>query len=143
MDLTPLIAIHLSAALGALLVGPVALWARRGHASETAQTQRPILHRTAGYAWVTLMLATAITALFIRDFKLPNVAGYTPIHLLVPTTFGTLIWAFRALWRGNIQGHRIAMTTLYVGTCLVAGAFTLLPNRLLGKLVWGQWLGWL
>ncbi|MDR7152207.1 putative membrane protein [Hydrogenophaga palleronii] len=143
MTLTPIIAIHLSAALGALMIGPVALWARRGHATETAQTQRPILHRAAGYAWVTLILVTAITAMFIRDFKLPNIAGYTPIHLLVPVTFGTLFWAFRALWRGNIRRHRIAMITLYVSTCLVAGAFTLLPNRLLGKLVWGEWLGWL
>ncbi|MDP2743088.1 MAG: DUF2306 domain-containing protein [Hydrogenophaga sp.] len=142
MNVTPLIAVHLSAALGALVVGPVALWARRGHAANAMKTQRPNLHRMAGQAWVALILVTAITAMFIRDFNLPNIAGYTPIHLLVPITFGTLFWAFRALWRGNIQGHRIAMTTLYVSTCLVAGAFTLLPNRLLGRLVWGQWLGW-
>lgn len=143
MTLTPLIAIHLSAALGALVVGPLALWARRGYATKTSTTQRPGLHRSAGQAWVVLILITAITAMFIRDFRLPNIAGYTPIHLLVPVTFGTLVWAFRALWRGNVQGHRVAMVTLYVGTCLLAGAFTLLPNRLLGRLVWGQWLGWL
>ncbi|MBE0587611.1 MAG: hypothetical protein CVU36_18240 [Betaproteobacteria bacterium HGW-Betaproteobacteria-9] len=143
MTLTPLIAIHLSAALGALALGPLALWARRGHATQHVGTQRPRLHRAAGYAWVTLMLVTAITALFIRDFKLPNIAGYTPIHLLVPVTFGTLFFAFRALLRGHIRRHRIAMTTLYVSACLVAGAFTLLPNRYLGQLVWGEWMGWL
>ena len=143
MNLTPLIAFHLSTALGALVVGPVALWARRGYAAKTIKTQRPSLHRRAGQTWVALILITAITAIFIRDFRLPNIAGYTPIHLLVPVTFGTLVWAFRALWCGNVQGHRRAMVTLYVGTCLVAGAFTLLPNRLLGRLVWGQWLGWL
>jgi len=141
MTLTPLIAIHLSAALGALLVGPVALWARRGHGSQLTTAQRPRLHRAAGYAWVTLMLITAITAVFIRDFQLPNIAGYTPVHLLVPVTFGTLFFAFRALLRGNIRRHRIAMTTLYVSGCLVAGAFTLLPNRYLGQMVWGGWLG--
>jgi uncharacterized membrane protein len=141
MQLTPIIAIHLSATLGALVLGPIALWARRGHARRVAHTQSPRLHRAAGYAWVTLMLATAISAMFIRDFRLPNIAGYTPIHLLVPVTLGGLVTAFRHLLRGNIEGHRKAMVQLYVAACLVAGGFTLLPSRFLGQLVWGQWLG--
>ncbi len=141
MPLTPVIAIHLSAALGAIALGPVALWARRGHASRAVQTQRPRLHRAAGYAWVTLMLATAISAVFIRDFSLPNIAGYTPIHLFVPYTLGGLFLAFRHLLRGNIVGHRQGMLKLYLGACLIAGAFTLLPSRYFGQLVWGQWLG--
>ena len=33
------------------------------------------------------------------------------------------------------------MQGLYVGACLVAGVFTLLPGRFLGNLVLGQWLG--
>jgi len=140
MSLTPVIAIHLCAALAALVIGPVALWARRGHA-RNASSQRPRLHRAAGYAWVTLMLITAVSALFIRDFNLPNIAGYTPIHLLIPFTLGTLFLAFRHLLRGNIAGHRKNMLGLYVGGCIVAGAFTLLPSRTLGQLVWGQWLG--
>lgn len=135
MSFAPVIAIHLSAALAALVVGPVALWARRSHA------QRPRLHRAAGYAWVTLMLVTALSALFIRDFRLPNIAGYTPIHLLVPFTLGSLFLAFRYLLRGNIAGHRKNMLGLYVGGCVVAGAFTLLPSRSLGQLVCGHWLG--
>lgn len=140
MSPTPVIAIHLCAALAALLIGPVALWARRGHATQ-ATSQSPRLHRAAGYAWVTLMLITAVSALFIRDFRLPNIAGYTPIHLLVPFTLGSLFLAFRHLLRGNIAGHRKNMLGLYVGGCLVAGAFTLLPSRSLGQLVWGHWLG--
>ena len=141
MQLTPVIAIHLSAALAAIALGPVALWARRGHAARLAHSQRPRLHRAAGYAWVTLMLATAISAMFIRDHNLPNIAGYTPIHLFVPYTLGGLLLAFRHLLRGNITGHRKAMVQLYIGACLVAGGFTLLPSRYLGQLVWGQWLG--
>ncbi len=140
MQLTPVIAIHLSAALAAIALGPVALWARRGHASRVTSTQRPRLHRAAGYAWATLMLVTAVSAIFIRDHNLPNIAGYTPIHLLVPLTLGGLFIAFRHLLRGNITGHRKAMVQLYIGACLVAGAFTLLPSRYLGQLVWGQWL---
>ena len=131
MQMTPIIAVHMTAALGALATGPVALWARRG------RVQRPVLHRAFGYGWVTLMLVTAISALFIRDFRLPNIAGYTPIHLLVPFTLFSLVCAFVFLARKNINAHRKTMQQLYFGACVGAGAFTLLPNRYLGQLVWG------
>ena len=42
MPLSPVIAIHLAAALAALLIGPLALWARRQPGG-----QRPRLHRAA------------------------------------------------------------------------------------------------
>ncbi len=87
MQLTPLIAVHMTAAIGAVALGPVALWARK------SATQRPKLHRAFGYAWVTL-----------------------------------------------IDVHRKRMTQLYIGACLVAGGFTLLPNRFLGNLIFHQWL---
>lgn len=135
MNLTPLIAVHMSAAIGAVALGPLALWARKG------RTQRPRLHRAFGYAWVTLMVVTAVSALFIRDFRLPNLGGYTPFHLLIPVTLCALFSAFYFLAKGNLRGHRIVMQRLYVGACLVAGAFTLLPGRFLGQLVLGQWLG--
>ena len=67
MQLTPLIAFHMSSAIAATLAGAIALWARR-HASPL-----PWLHRIAGYGFVLLMLATAISALFIRDFSLPKI----------------------------------------------------------------------
>ena len=137
MQLTPLIAVHMTAALTAICIGPVALWARKG---STPQTQRPKLHRAFGYAWVTLMLTAAVSAIFIRDFSLPNIAGYTPIHLLIPATLIALFKAFQSLACGDIAGHRLAMQSLYVSACLVAGAFTLLPQRYLGNLVWKQWL---
>jgi uncharacterized membrane protein len=130
MQLTPVIAVHMTAALAALVTGPVALWARRG------RLQRPRLHRAFGYAWVTLMLVTAISAIFIRDRSLPNLAGYTPIHLLLPVTRAGLFGAFWKLAHGNVRGHRIVMQNLYFAACVVAGAFTLLPNRYLGRLLW-------
>jgi uncharacterized membrane protein len=135
MELTPAIAIHMTAALGALATGPVALWARKGAA------QRPKLHRAFGYAWVTLMVITAVSALFIRGGQLPNIAGYSPIHLLVPLTLFGLYGSFRYLAQGNIAKHRQIMQILYYGACVVAGAFTLLPGRLLGELIWVDWLG--
>jgi uncharacterized membrane protein len=135
MNLSPAIAIHLFAALTALAIGPLALWARR------AGQPRARLHRAAGYAWVTLMLATALSALFISDPVIPSIAGFGPIHLLIPVVLGSLVWAFRQLLRGNVHGHRQTMLRLYLGACVGAGVFALVPGRTLGQLVWGQWLG--
>ena len=132
MQLTPVIAVHMTAALAAVVTGPVALWARRG------RQQHPKLHRAFGYAWVTLMLVTAVSALFIRDHSLPNLVGYTPIHLLVPVTLAGLFGAFWKLAHGNVRGHKAVMQNLYFGACVVAGAFTLLPNRYLGHLLWSS-----
>ena len=36
-------------------------------------------------AWVTLMVITAVSAIFIRSV-LPNIAGFGPIHLFIPVT---------------------------------------------------------
>lgn len=130
MPLTPLIAFHMACAIAATLTGAIALWARR-HASPL-----PWLHRIAGYGFVLLMLATAISALFIRDFKLPNWAGFTPIHLLIPVTLGGLALSFWHLAHRRIAQHRSVMRKLYLGSCVVAGLFTLLPGRLLGNLLW-------
>lgn len=134
MQMNPVIAVHMTTALLALAIGPVALWARRG------TTQRPRLHRALGYAWVTCMLIAAVSALFIRDHGLPNLAGYTPIHLLIPVTFASLFIAFKALAARNIALHRKTMQSLYLSACIGAGVFTLLPNRYLGQLVWHSWL---
>jgi uncharacterized membrane protein len=135
MQLTPLIAVHMTAAICALAIGPVAIWARKGH------QQRPKVHRAFGYAWVTLMVVTAVSAIFIRDYYLPNISGYTPIHLLVPFTLYSLVQAFVALARGQIERHRKTMQGIYYGACVVAGFFTLLPQRYLGNLIWHSWLG--
>ncbi|CAN7550358.1 DUF2306 domain-containing protein [Acidovorax sp. Leaf78] len=132
MQLTPVIAIHAAAALAAIAIGPVALWARKG------ATQRPRLHRAAGYAWVTLMVATAISAIFITGGSGPRWGSFGLIHLLIPVTLGMLVLSFVYLARRNIAGHRKAMQRVYFGACVVAGAFTLLPDRLLGHSLWTQ-----
>jgi uncharacterized membrane protein len=133
--MSPTIAIHMAAALGAVAIGPFVLWAR------LQRNQRPLLHRSLGYAFITLMLMAAVSAIFIRDFGLPNFHGYTLVHLLVPYLFIRLWWGFMKLTRGDIRGHRLSMLVTYATACLVPGALTLLPNRYLGQLVWNQWLG--
>ena len=134
-QLSPIIAIHMTAAILAIATGPVALWARKG------RTQYPRVHRAFGYAWVTLMLVAAISAIFIKAEVGPSWNGFGMIHLLIPLTLFGLFGAFRFLFKGNINGHRKSMQNLYIGACLVAGSFTLLPGRYLGNLVFHQWLG--
>ena len=90
-----------------------------------------------GYAWVTLMLATAISALFLTAEVGPRWGQFGLIHLLVPFTFGTLTLSFVYLAQRNLTGHRQTMQGLYVGACIVTGALTLLPGRFLGRLLWG------
>ena len=131
MEISPIVAIHMTAAILATVTGPVALWARKG------AKQRPKLHRAFGYAWVTLMIVTAVSAFFIRPGKLPNIDGFSPIHLLIPVTLFGLFGAFWFLAKGNIAAHRKTMQGLYFGACITAGAFTLLPNRVIGQFVAG------
>ena len=129
MQITPVIAIHMAAALAAVAIGPISLWARQG------ATQRPRIHRAAGYAWVTLMVATAVSALFISGGG-PRLGSFGLIHLLIPVTLGMLVMAFVYLARRNVVGHRKMMQRTYIGACVVAGVFTLLPGRFLGHTVW-------
>ena len=128
-SLSPQVIIHLAAAIAAVVIGPFALWAR------LSGKQHPKLHRAFGYAWVTLMLITAASAAFIHS-HFPQWWRFSWIHLFIPATLIGLFGAFWHLWKGNIQGHRKAMLGLYIGACLGAGVFTLLPGRFLGQFVW-------
>ena len=130
MQMSSIIAVHMTASLTALVIGPIAMWARLG------QTKRPWIHRAIGYGWVTMMIVSAVSAMFIRDYRLPNIGGYTPIHLLIPYTLFWLMYAFRALAMKEIEKHRKAMIDLSLGACIAAGAFTLLHSRYLGSIVW-------
>jgi uncharacterized membrane protein len=127
----PLVFFHLVTAFGALVIGTVVMLRRKGTGS----------HRALGWAWVLLMGSTAIASAFIRDYRLPNVFGFTPIHaftVLVAINLPRGIWYIR---RGQVAAHRKTMRSLFFGACVVAGLFTLLPGRFLGRLIWQQGLG--
>jgi len=130
-SLSPAIIVHLWLALGALVLGPVALMARKGSRA----------HRASGYMWVTLMLGAAISSAFIRDFRLPNIMGYTPIHIFTVGSIVGITAALVFIARRNIGAHKKIMWQVYLGGCIGAGSFALLPSRYLGDLVWHQWLG--
>jgi uncharacterized membrane protein len=124
----PLIALHLVCAVLALVAGGIVLARRKGTFS----------HRVLGWSFVVLLGGATLTSAFIRDAHFPNIAGYTPIHVL---TVVTAIFLPLGVWRirtGQVDAHRRTMTRLYIGACIVAGLFTLLPGRFLGNLVWQQ-----
>jgi uncharacterized membrane protein len=128
----PAVAIHLAAMLPAVVVGAVLLLARKG----------TIDHRRLGWTWIALIAVAAISALFIEGRKIPRLVGpFSAIHLLVVVV--AVLVPLGIMWarRGNVAAHRKTMTRVYWGACVIAGAFTLLPGRFLGDLVWRQWLG--
>jgi uncharacterized membrane protein len=57
MQMSPVIAVHMTTSLIALIIGPIAMWARLG------QTERPWIHRAIGYGWVSMMILSAVSAI--------------------------------------------------------------------------------
>jgi uncharacterized membrane protein len=130
-DRQPLVALHLASALLALALGLVLLSRRAGDRT----------HRLLGRTWVALMASAVVSSAFIRDFHLPNLWGYTPIHLFTAYVAVMLPIGIVHIRRGRIEAHRKTMRGLYVGGCVIAGLFTLLPGRFLGDLLWRHALG--
>lgn len=130
-SLPPAVLIHLTLASAAVLLGPAALWARKGSRG----------HRGLGYAWVTVMVGAAISAFFIRSTGRFQLFGFSPIHALAIVTLVGVTAAIVAIARRQVEAHRKGMQRVYLGACLGAGVFTLLPGRYLGDLLWHHALG--
>jgi uncharacterized membrane protein len=123
----PLVFVHLVCAVAALALGALLLLRRKGTPS----------HRALGWVWVLLMAGAVVSSVFIRDRGMINVAGFSPIHLLTVLVAVQLPRAVLAIRRGRVEAHRQAMRGIYIGGCVVAGLFTLLPGRFLGRQLWG------
>ena len=119
---TPVIWIHLFAAIAALALGAMVFLARKG----------TFAHRVAGRTWAGLMLVTAVSTFWIKGN-----GSYSWIHLLSIGTLVLLAGVVYAAIKGNIRRHRAGVIGLYSGSLVVAGLFALLPQRLLGKMLWG------
>lgn len=116
------ILLHLAAALTALLLGGVVLFGHKG----------TYVHRMLGRLWVGLMLVVAIGSFWIQGR-----GHFGWIHLLSVVVIVNLAVAVYSIRIKNVRRHRLNMRMAYLGLC-VAGVFTLLPYRMLGKLVWGS-----
>lgn len=123
----PVIVLHLSAAVAATVLGALLLWFPKGTAN----------HRAWGWTWVCLMAVTALTSVMILDRGMPNIGGFTPIHVLTAITLVMLPRGVAYARQHRVVGHRKTMKSLYVSACIVAGLFTLLPGRFLGRWLWG------
>jgi len=104
---------HVATVLPAALLG---LWllvlSRKGSRS----------HRAVGVAFLTLMVTTALIALFIHR-RTPDgpVFGLSTTHLFVPFVLFATWRALDGAFRGNISQHRRWVVGLFVGAILING----------------------
>jgi len=116
---------HVVAALLALVLGLLQFAGPRG-------TPR---HRIVGRLWVLLMVMVSGSSFFIHELRL--FGPWSPIHVLSVVTLASLGYAIVAVRRGNIAAHRRAMISAYVLGLVVAGAFTLVPGRIMHAVIFG------
>ena len=119
----PLVQLHATVALAAFGIGAWQLAAPKG----------TLPHRRIGWAWVGLMLLVVLSSFGITGVRGPG--QYSWIHGLSLFTLLALPAAVLHARRGRIAAHRRAMLGLFFGALAVTGAFTLLPGRLLGRIV--------
>lgn len=125
LDAAPAIPLHAFAAMAAFALGLVQFAAPKG----------TLPHRTLGWIWVTLMLVVAISSFWINEIRL--LGPFSPIHLL---SIYTLVMVPLAVWKAHnhdVATHRKIMMYLFLGALLIAGLLTLLPGRVMHKVVFG------
>ena len=125
LEAAPSIPLHAFAAMAALVLGLVQFAAPKG----------TLPHRTIGWLWVVLMVVVAVSSFWIQTIRL--VGPFSPIHLL---SILTLVVLPLAVWRAHthrIADHRRMMTLMFAGALVVAGLFTLLPGRIMHRVIFG------
>ncbi|MEM7749805.1 MAG: DUF2306 domain-containing protein [Pseudomonadota bacterium] len=131
MSLDPLleaslaIRIHAFAALTALGIGVVQLLGVKG----------TTMHRGLGYVWVLAMATVAVSSFWIHEID--QLAGFSLIHVLSVYVLVTLPPAVMAARAGQVVRHRYMMRGMFFFGLLLAGAFTLLPGRMMYQIVFG------
>ena len=131
MTLDPLLAapllvrLHVAAALAAIPLGAAQFLLPKGDPR----------HRAMGWAWVVLMAVAAASALGITGRA--GAGRWSWIHGMVALVALMLPLAVLAARSGHIRRHRGTMLGLYLGALLVTGAFTLMPGRIMHRVVFG------
>ncbi len=129
MNLAPLLAaelavqVHVAAAILALMLGTLVLRRKKGDAT----------HKAIGRLWVGLMLIVAVSSFFIHEIRMWG--DFSPIHILSILVIGSLGQALWAIRNSNVAAHRSAMRSTYFGGLLLAGGFTLVPDRLMYRVL--------
>lgn len=123
-DTSPALKIHVLAAVCAFGLGMAMFASRKGAR----------FHRIAGWTWVALMGLVAGSSLLITGL---NGHSYSFIHLLSGFTLIMLPLAVIAARKHDVVTHRRRMTGLFLGSMVIAGAFTFLPGRLMWQMFFG------
>ncbi|MCY4334145.1 MAG: DUF2306 domain-containing protein [Litoreibacter sp.] len=128
--MTPAIWVHAIAAVAALFLGAYVLWRPKGDAA----------HKWTGRVWAGLMAVTALSSFGIREIF---DGWFSPIHILSVYTLVTLVVAIHAIRNRDriehaVLKHQTEMKTLFASGMLIAGGFTFMPERLLGRLTFGE-----
>lgn len=110
---------HLGTAMLALALTPAILLCRRG----------TTLHRILGWLWAGAMMTTAAASLFVRVLRHGQLS---PIHLLSVLVLLNVPLLVSNARRGNVAEHRRMVRRIVLGGLVIAGAFTLIPGRILG-----------
>lgn len=118
----PAVHIHLAATILALALGGFMLIRRKG----------TISHRTLGWIWAGLMLTAAISSFWVTGLRS---GGFSPIHILSVVVLVSVPAAIYAIRSGRVNAHRRAMQILFFSGLVLPGLLTLLPGRLLGRLM--------
>jgi uncharacterized membrane protein len=119
---SPVVQLHVMAALSALGVGIAQFLGPKGRRA----------HRVLGFVWIGLMATVALSS-----FGIAGRGHLSWIHGLSAFTLVMLPLAWIAARRHRVETHRQAMLMLFLGALVIAGAFTLLPGRIMGKVVFG------
>lgn len=122
----PVFQAHAFAALAAIVLA----------AAQFAGPKGTRIHRALGWTWATLMMAVAVSSLFIHTIWIWG--PWSPIHLLSLLTIVTVPLAVYAAHRHEVRRHRLAMSAITVFALIVAGLFTLAPGRIMHDVVFGR-----
>lgn len=112
---TPVIALHATAALFVLLLGPF----------QILRSRRDLAHRILGASWVVAMLVVCLSSFWIHD------GTFSWLHGLAIWTLLCMVLAIAGIRRGNVQTHRGFMVGSYLGTLAAFAFASVVPVRLI------------
>ncbi|MEY8882010.1 DUF2306 domain-containing protein [Donghicola sp. XS_ASV15] len=92
-------------------------------------------HRRLGWLWVAALAVTAVTSFGITELREGH---FSLIHVLSVATLGFLGLGVARARRHQVKEHRRIMLWLTFGALCVAGAFTLMPGRIMHAVLFGQ-----
>jgi len=120
-----LIYLHLSTVLPCVPLGAYLLASEKGDG----------IHKSLGKIYMSLMVFTALVALFIQAQVGPQWLGHFGwIHLFCLLTLYSVPTALLAIRRGDVRRHRFKLWALYLGAIGIAGGFAFWPGRFLHEL---------